>query len=780
MSNRRGAVLEIQGHPIAYATHRLAASVVSWATTIKETIIEIPQGSVLSVDYDTLATDTGGTNLVVQGTEEHLLHYSQQYKTTITSGVSKAATSIPIKSQGLLSSSGTVWIGKEAITYTGISANTLTGCTRGQLGTDAQAHTTGATVYSYVPSLLGRKCTLTWFDLDDTSSRTTRYTGFIDAVDFDGARFVLAIVSSKIVFEDATALSAPQGKGRVVLDVDGPFTQRLQIAFASDEQGQFLTDLNYPDWPYRYLRINDEVIQYDRGDVTYPAYSQSIAAVSSAYQFEVGDSQGFEPGRALQITNSTGSSVLATGAVTARQALEVYHSAAYTASIGDLAQTYGLADVLYSKRGALDTKRATHAVGDEVAEYRVLEGNQCDILLWLMLSIDGDKTNSNYDILPTGWGAGIDSSFIDLAAFEDILRPRCSWRRYVLQEEVRIQDFMAQVALCSNSRIYWGTDGVLTVNAVDDVYPLDSATKNLTTANLLKGQIPQLRLDMTKIRNVWEWGSDYDVDGDRRSTMRVEIAESRRLYGERRMPDMEDRGSRFAENSSIQYSVAKALLSMRSAPVTVIVAEILFDDQATYNPGDLVSVTLAHMPNMTGSMGITNELFEVLSYEPQEDAARATITIARRGQPDGLGHVAPVMRVQSVVGNDVTVEPRADSYYAPATPSYTPPGGAGFDGSEDVHWFLSADEVRCWDVSTYGSATPTQAATTIDSINYATRVVTLASAPGWLAAGDLIKLDDYTTVEAGSNSANRAGIFIALADDASGLIDALDPYRWGS
>ena len=105
-------------------------------------------------------------------------------------------------------------------------------------------------------------------------------------------------MSSKIVFEDATALSAPQGKGRVVLDVDGPFTQRLQVAFASDELGQFLTDLDYPYWPDRYLRINDEVIKYGRRQVTYPAYSRTITGVTSAYQLSVGDSQGFEPGRA--------------------------------------------------------------------------------------------------------------------------------------------------------------------------------------------------------------------------------------------------------------------------------------------------------------------------------------------------------------------------------------------------------------------------------------------------------------------------------------------------
>ena len=777
--SRRGAVLEIQGHTIAYATHRLASAVVSWATTIKPTIIEIPQGSVLSVDYDTLASDAGGTTLTVQGTEEQLLHFSQQYTTSLSSAVSKTATSIPIKSQGLLSSSGTVWIGKEAVSYTSIVSDTLTGCARGQLGTTAEAHTSGATCYSYVPSLLGRKCTLTWFDLDNTSSQTTRYTGIIDAVDFSDARFVLSIVSTRIAFEDATALSAPQGKGRVVLDVNGPFTQRLQVAFASDEQGQFLTDLDYSYWPYRYLRINDEVIRYGRRQVTYPAYSQSIATVSSAYQFSVGDSQGFEPGRAVQITNSSGTSILATGAVTSRQALEVYHSAAYTASVGDLAQTYGIADVLYSDRGALDTKRAEHEVGDEVAEYRVLEGNQADILLWLMLSIDGDKANTDYDILPTGWGAGIDSSFIDLTAFEDVLRPRCSWRRYVLQEEIRIQEFMAQVALCSNTRIYWGTDGILTVNEVDDLYPLDTATKTLSVANVLKGSTPELRLDMTKIRNVWEWGSDYDVDGDRRSTMRVEVAESRRLYGERKMPDMRDQGMRFAENAGIQFAVAQALLSMRSAPVSIIVAQILFDDQVTYNPGDLVSVTLTHMPNMTGLMGISNQIFEVLSYEPQEEQATATLTIARRKQPGSLGHIAPVLRVQSVAGSAVTVEPRSDSYYAPASARFIPPGNTSFDGTEDVHWFLENDSVRCWDVSTYGSATPTQAATTISSVNYGTRVVTLASAPGWLAAGDLIKLDDYSTVAAGANAANRASIFIALADDTTELIGSADPYRWG-
>ena len=66
--------------------------------------------------------------------------------TTLASAISASATSIALVSAAGFSASGTVSIGSEEITYTGISTNTLTGCTRGTNFTTAAAQSSGVAV----------------------------------------------------------------------------------------------------------------------------------------------------------------------------------------------------------------------------------------------------------------------------------------------------------------------------------------------------------------------------------------------------------------------------------------------------------------------------------------------------------------------------------------------------------------------------------------------------------------------------------------------------------
>lgn len=67
--------------------------------------------------------------------------------TTLNGAINNSVTSFNLTSvTGLPSSGGTVLIGSEEITYTGISSYAITGCTRGANGTTAAAHSNGATV----------------------------------------------------------------------------------------------------------------------------------------------------------------------------------------------------------------------------------------------------------------------------------------------------------------------------------------------------------------------------------------------------------------------------------------------------------------------------------------------------------------------------------------------------------------------------------------------------------------------------------------------------------
>jgi len=66
--------------------------------------------------------------------------------TTLASGITSVATTIPLADASVYPTSGTITIGSETITYTGKSGNDLTGATRGAGGTTAAAHSSGAEV----------------------------------------------------------------------------------------------------------------------------------------------------------------------------------------------------------------------------------------------------------------------------------------------------------------------------------------------------------------------------------------------------------------------------------------------------------------------------------------------------------------------------------------------------------------------------------------------------------------------------------------------------------
>ena len=66
--------------------------------------------------------------------------------TTLNGTINSSVTSIVLTSATGFGTSGTILIDNELITYSGVSTNTLTGCTRGTNGTIAASHTSGATV----------------------------------------------------------------------------------------------------------------------------------------------------------------------------------------------------------------------------------------------------------------------------------------------------------------------------------------------------------------------------------------------------------------------------------------------------------------------------------------------------------------------------------------------------------------------------------------------------------------------------------------------------------
>jgi hypothetical protein len=74
---------------------------------------------------------------------------SSAVQTTLSASIDNAVTTIPLVSVYGFPTSGTIQIGSEEITYTGISLLSLTGATRGANSTVAASHASGTTVQDY-------------------------------------------------------------------------------------------------------------------------------------------------------------------------------------------------------------------------------------------------------------------------------------------------------------------------------------------------------------------------------------------------------------------------------------------------------------------------------------------------------------------------------------------------------------------------------------------------------------------------------------------------------
>jgi hypothetical protein len=96
-------------------------------------------------------------------------------QTILTLSLSPTDTTVTVDGTTGFAASGTIWIDREAITYSGVTATTFTGCTRGVLGSVAIAHTINAqtsfapTVYSSLTSLERRRCSLWRVDRENVA-----------------------------------------------------------------------------------------------------------------------------------------------------------------------------------------------------------------------------------------------------------------------------------------------------------------------------------------------------------------------------------------------------------------------------------------------------------------------------------------------------------------------------------------------------------------------------------------------------------------------------------
>jgi len=120
---------------------------------------DLPTGT-KQVNYDT-ARIKKDTNINAQGNSLTTLNYNEYIEnnfatreddiesTTLDGALTSSATTVSLTSSTGFTASGKVYVGGEEISYTAISGNDLTGCTRGANDTTAASHLTGAFIAQF-------------------------------------------------------------------------------------------------------------------------------------------------------------------------------------------------------------------------------------------------------------------------------------------------------------------------------------------------------------------------------------------------------------------------------------------------------------------------------------------------------------------------------------------------------------------------------------------------------------------------------------------------------
>lgn len=774
----RDYILEIEGCATAFAGRYLAGAPVSWATSIVEALVEVPPMQTMGVDIMSGDFQSGGLSVRVATGHAQILNRRDAPRTYLTAALGAADTTVTVSTTSGFPSSGTIWIEQEAITYTGTTATTFTGCTRARLGTTQAAHAlslglagSANPVYGYMPFLEGRRAFVRRYDPSASSpSATTVAAGFIDSLTWSADGLEVALVSVAQLLEEPRITSERLSRG----ELRGSIVSRQRGYYVIGDTESHHTDLFWAvDYgtplavsEYAWVTVGDELMRYrtlttptdkviTTGSNTYGPY----LVVTSQIPWRVGDLIEF-------VDSGSGDTVWVRVSRVDVSGLTYlwYSNASYAPSAGDTITSVGV----YHLQGLLRRRPEKHEQGSEIRQTIVLDMDHCDAVLSLLLS--GNGSGSWYDVLPSGVGAGLSTSDVDVSSF-DAVRPYSVPRRTVLDGAVTGKELLSELAQLTGSRIYIAPDGRLSARRDYSPYPDIVSAASITTSNALA--VPQWGTRTSTIANLWRWPL---ADGSE-ITFRDEGSIAK--YRIRAMSEPKSELLIIADSGLIE-AAALSVLRRFAEPCPEVTVDIAHEETPLH-PGSIVALTIPHLPDQSGNAGLSAALFEVIEWSPTSNQS-ATVRLLRLPPVERVGLVAPAGIVSGVAGAVVTIQARSTSHLAPSSAASSALSailGGGTNGTEDAHWFLVDDPVQLIDVSTLGNTPPTTSTTTITAINYATRQITLAAVPGWLAAGDLIRLDTYATMQAGATASQRLPYFTAWSDATPDLPGGDEAYYWG-
>ena len=788
-----GYYLEIAGLDAALATHANAPTSMSTALVglTAETWAQEESGDILTGEADTGGISVGFIDRI-GALSQRLTAQLGTPVTRLTADIIDTTGTLPVESTSAFPSSGTLWIGSEAITYTGTTSTTFTGCTRGAFRTSAAFHEQAKDVdggayppvYGYMPSLRGRRCWLTRYDLHDTGSATVVASGYVESIRYssDDRRYTLGIASVWASMKDRQFLGEPFASGKVRGFISPIATSITVLLDSLDMEFPDVSSAYYPDptgkQPRRYLLVGDdedaEILAYDYTDHPTATVSTTPPGTTYLYTTTPLDAQGGDtvdldtsPSQRLVVSHveaaGTGSKVSFASPMTTRPSGgEDIVNVSVQYLRGTLTRRlYGTGDP--SKIWEEETK---------VKELRVLEGSFTDILLRLLLSRDGDKSNhATYDTLPSGWGLALPSTDVDVSGIEALgMGGRDGFRRYLWTSPVKVQDMFRWYSQAVGAYVWGDRSGVITGQPLSAYYP-GSTGATIAAAHVVADGLPELRIG--EVKNAWQWGVGYppidQADGDPTETVQVNRADSIRVYGARALEESDDHGV-VPESRGDILSSADRILSRVDRDFLVITLTVDYPLGIGLSLGSLVTLTWAHGPNLAGMDGRSSMLCEVTGVSPRDIGGVVELTLLSLYTDWRTALVAPAGVVESVDSVNLTIVRKAQAVT-----------GLAPSGHEDVEYFLAGDKIRTWDRTDLGG-TATNEVLLVTAVDVPTRTITVSALPTsfTLAVDDIVTLADYDDFTGLTTQDQRQGVYGAWADGSPPVVGSDDPYVWGT
>lgn len=774
-------VVEIVGLTTGFSSDSQAQAPF-WSSSFLPVIKEIPSGTVYSGGFLGRSFDYGGFTLAVNDVSALFddLSLDSLVIKELASSLSRTATTLTLDdTTGLPSAPNVVKIGQEFVLYTGIAGNQLTGCVRGIRGSYAAKHLAGELVSTQVSSLVDREVVCYWQD-KESGQKWTRFRGKIDAVSWDNGVYLLQLVSIVKDLSDRSILTRPYLKGKAYASDTALLfraentnnTKHLPTVFFDSVSASEVSAYLNNSKPYVAFK-GDKVRLHQKTGTTQQNLTR-LVNFFSATEVELQAITTF-PATVVDpipvsITDLSTSTVY-TGVVVGRSgqllSLTNLSSSLPSSGSGSLVMTNAVTFPL--SFDFTDT--------EEVSEVRVLEGRFIeDILLPLLVSVEGFGDHGEFDVLPEGWGLGFTpktnalDGFVDVASFLPF-SPRLGVRRYVLTDKVDFFDFVQKALEPCGITLFVGVDGRLALKAYEDLYPNLPTKRTITKNDLIDQETPSI--EFNKDRLVTQIALEAQLGGifeERKERIFVEFDEEALYYG-RKTYQAEDSG---LVSASFVPSSVFALLLAFSRPLGRLRFKIPLKYGENIEVADVFNVSFPHLPNAQGSKGVQGRMFvEEVSFYDGDGSVEVTC-VARPTRKVGL--IAPCGVVESDTDDVYTLKSSATTLFAPQqTFSYDDPSHNG-TGVQDSDWFHVGDEVTFFRASTLGNASPDTFTTRLTAINYSTREITPLGTPAWDVTDALVKLappQDWTNT---TKRSERGEFFLSFFSSG---VSGFDSWVWG-